>query len=454
MRMNSRSLIVLPSLLTVAALAHAAHAQPFEDPGFGDPTTLTKPIGTTLPVATMPNGQPLAGSYGPTPPNTPGSPVRPSSWPGGVATPLPGTAPMPPDSVRTAMVAPPAVVEKTSAADPPYDPAEIIARVGSERIQACEVLPMINRAINNAVKDSPEFAALPPEDKQRELFKAQRGYMQAALKEMITTKLLVAELRGSADKKALDENEKKIRDHFNNEYMKHMLKEYDASSIIELENKLRDLGGSIETQRALFVEQNLAQGWLGQAVRKEDKSPTHDDMLAYYKAHGAEWDTPARARWEQLTAKWASFNSRPEAIAALARWGDDVMLRRIPLAEVAKAHSQDYAADEGGVHDWANKGSLRSTTIDEAIFTLPVGALSRIIEDEDGCHIVRVIEREDARREPFIEVQPEIKKALHDGGEGQRRKVYLDKLRKTTPVWTVFDEPQTAQAPATTSYAR
>ena len=43
-------------------------------------------------------------------------------------------------------------VEKASAADPPYDPAEIIARVGSERIQACEVLPMITaRPVSTAV---------------------------------------------------------------------------------------------------------------------------------------------------------------------------------------------------------------------------------------------------------------------------------------------------------------
>jgi len=70
----------------------------------------------------------------------------------------------------------------------------------------------------------------------------------------------------------------------------------------------------------------------------------------------------------------------------------------------------------------------------EAIFTLPVGALSRIVEDEDGCHIVRVIEREDSKRAPFIEVQPEIKQALHDGGEGERRKIYIEKLRQTTPV--------------------
>jgi len=37
-------------------------------------------------------------------------------------------------------------------------------------------------------------------------------------------------------------------------------------------------------------------------------------------------------------------------------------------------------------------------------------------------------------------VQPEIKKRLHDGGEKKRRQDYIENLRKTTPVWTVFDE--------------
>ena len=50
---------------------------------------------------------------------------------------------------------------------------------------------------------------------------------------------------------------------------------------------------------------------------------------------------------------------------------------------------------EGGRYDWTTKGSLVSDVIDQAIFSLPVGKLSRILEDEKGFHIVRVIERED-----------------------------------------------------------
>jgi parvulin-like peptidyl-prolyl isomerase len=431
--------------LLLAVGGQLALAQPLSDPGFGDPTTLggTPAGGGAPPLNPLNPNQP--GSYVPQAPAQPGMAVRPNGWPGGAATPVPG-APLPPGGPRmAAAVAGVSPAAKKSPADPPYDPAEILARVGSERIQACEVLPMVNRAINKAVAESPEFAKLSPEDRQHEIDKAQKAYVQQAIKEMINTKLLVAEVRGNADKKALEENEKNIRDYFNGKYMAHLLEEYEAPSVIELENKLRALGGSIDSQRALFIEQSLASGWLNQAVKKEDKEPAHDEMLAYYRAHITDWETPARARWEQLTARWANFKTREEAKAAIARWGNDVVVRRRPFAEVAKAHSQDFAADEGGVHDWASRGSLKSAALDEAIFSVPVGAMSRILEDEEGCHIIRVLAREDAKRAPFTEAQPEIRKQLHDGGVNKRKMDYIKKLRENVPVWTVFDEEQPAQ---------
>jgi hypothetical protein len=429
--------------------AGIARAQPFADPGFGDPTTLTgSDAANGLPPVNYGPNPYAPGAYFPQAPAQPGAAVRPNSWPGGAAQPVPGAYPPPAAPPRVAMALSGArAAIKASAADPPYDPAEILARVGTERIQACEVLPMINRAINKAVQESPEFAKLSPEDRHSEIEKAQKAYMQQALTEMINTKLLVAELRGTADKKALDENEKKIRDFFNSTYLNHLREEYGASSVIELDNKLRALGGSIDSQRALFIDQNLASGWLNQAVKKVDKEPTHNEMLTYYRAHAADWDTPARARWEQMAAKWSNFKSPAEARAALARWGNDVLVRGVPFAEVAKAHSQDYAADEGGRHDWAGQGSLRSAAIEKALFSLPVGAMSRIVEDDEGCHILRVLEREDARRAPFTEVQPEIRKQLHDGGESKRKSDYVGKLRQRMPVWTVFDDEQGGGAP-------
>ena len=80
------------------------------------------------------------------------------------------------------------------------------------------------------------------------------------------------------------------------------------------------------------------------------------------------------------------------------------------------------------------------------LFQLPPNTLSRILEDDEGCHIVRVLERQEARRAPFNEVQAEIRQRLNDGGEKKRRADYIEKLRAKTPVWTVFDDEAQAQA--------
>ena len=58
-----------------------------------------------------------------------------------------------------------------------------------------------------------------------------------------------------------------------------------------------------------------------------------------------------------------------------------------PFAEVAKAGSDGVTAAAGGQRDWTNKGSLACQELDRALFGLPVGQLSPIIEGPTGFHI-------------------------------------------------------------------
>jgi len=78
--------------------------------------------------------------------------------------------------------------------------------------------------------------------------------------------------------------------------------------------------------------------------------------------------------------------------------------------------------------------------IDKAIFSLPIGELSDLIETQRGFHIVRVTDREQASRTSFLDAQIDIKKAI----EGEKRKAaydkYVDKLRKEIPVEYLTNE--------------
>lgn len=94
----------------------------------------------------------------------------------------------------------------------------------------------------------------------------------------------------------------------------------------------------------------------------------------------------------------------------------------------------------GGVYDWTTKGSLASKPLDEAVFRLPVGQLSTIIADGTSLHIIRVTERTDAGRTPFIEAQVEIRESLQNDRRKREMDDYLARLKERTPVWTIFDD--------------
>ena len=111
-----------------------------------------------------------------------------------------------------------------------------------------------------------------------------------------------------------------------------------------------------------------------------------------------------------------------------------------PFGDLATAHSQDISASDGGMHNWTSKDSLLSEVLDEAIFTLPVGQLSQILEDKRGFHIVRVVERNDLMVTPFTETQPEIRKRIREERVNDKRQEYKNDLRKKIPVWNIFEE--------------
>ncbi|GAG70400.1 unnamed protein product [marine sediment metagenome] len=133
--------------------------------------------------------------------------------------------------------------------------------------------------------------------------------------------------------------------------------------------------------------------------------------------------------------------------------GNDVLNGR-SFAEVAKESSEGPTAYNGGLYEWTTRGSLVSKVIDNAIFSLPVGELSAILDDQQALHIVRVLERTDAGRTPFIEAQVAIRMELRRQQQDHSRTEYLDRLKNRTPIWTVFDDKQKntrlAENPSTT----
>lgn len=401
------------------------------------------------PGAAIPSsGNPYGPRYGvvPSAPNQPTNASRPAGWPGSAPV-IPATANLPTSDARgaadarqAAPSAEPAPRSSVGGIQPgrQFDSADILARIGlTEVIQAGEILPAVNDQLTRAL-----HAQKGTEIPQEEIDAARLVLMKQKLNSLIETKLLMAEVRRKVPAENLTKVEEKVKEQFNKQQLPKMMEQTKATSRADLQAKMRKAGTSIESMQRAYFERQMAAQWLHDQV-KEDQEITHADMLAFYRDHAAEFETQARARWEHLMARFDKFGSKAEAYRAIADWGNRV-LGGAPLAEVAKAHSHDISSIDGGVHDWTTQGSLVSASLDQAVFGLPVGKLSQIIEDDRGFHILRVIERDDLERKPFLDAQVEIKKKIKEERMQAQMKEFLEKLREKTPVWTVFDETAAA----------
>ena len=244
----------------------------------------------------------------------------------------------------------------------------------------------------------------------------------------------------------LPEIEKKVNEAFDQQQLPRLIKDAGVANSLEYEQLLRSRGQSLDRIRKMFFERALAQQWIQQKVTKDEEIP-HAEMIAWYQNHLAEYDYPAKAKFEQFTVRIGPTQSRDQAWNKLAAMGNDVLEGK-PFADIARTRSEGPTAASGGGYDWTTKGSLASKLLDEAVFTLPVGQLSAIIEDGGALHIVRVTERTEAGRTPFIEAQVGIKETLQQERRKREMDEYLARLKERTPVWTVFDDKPAAATAA------
>ncbi|MFM8413176.1 MAG: peptidyl-prolyl cis-trans isomerase [Planctomycetota bacterium] len=321
--------------------------------------------------------------------------------------------------------------------------ALVVARVGPEVVLEADLLTP--KALEWLAQVSP---GLPPE-KIREL---RLQICKQVIDQHIETLLVYVDACREIPEDKLPEIRKNVDKAFDEQQLPRMMQEEGVANSLEFEQLLRKRGMSLDRMRKMFFERGLAQEWLRKSVEVGGEIP-HADLIARYQNNLQDYEYPARARFEVLSVKMGLKRSRAAAWDMLAGMGNEVLAGR-PFAEVAKSRSEGPTASQGGGFDWTNQGSLASKTLDEAIFSLPVGELSAILEDGEMLHIVRVIERKPAGRTPFLEAQVGIREELMMERRKAASDEYLAKLRARTPVWTVFDDPAGSAARPTFTAGR
>ena len=184
------------------------------------------------------------------------------------------------------------------------DGVRVVARVGPEVIQDNEVRTYVDDVLErNAGK-------IPPQ----QLEKIREKLMHDRLNHLVEIKLAIVDAQRKVPAEAYPKIIESLGEEFESKEVRHKLKQLNLKNRIDLDNKLREHGSSLEREKQNFVEQQLAFGWIAQQTRTKHET-THEDMLAYYLEHIEDYSFPAKARWEEFV-RTTNFPNRAAALQA------------------------------------------------------------------------------------------------------------------------------------------
>ena len=310
-----------------------------------------------------------------------------------------------------------------------FRPGKVLALVGGEPVFVGDLMFKINQIIEEKMAGAPEEI----KEQQRQ------AAIPLLLPQFVESKLLYqGAVRGLPDGVDLEGIFEQVEGQFEISAMPKMMESAGVKSVVEFDARLRGQDYSLRQLKRNWAVNQFTRHSVSQAIGKVSET-THQEMLDRYQEKLASYEKPARAKWEQIVVRFERTGSKSEAKKMIVDIGNRIV-HGANFAATAKAHSHGYNASEGGHCDWTTQGALALDEIDKAVFSLPIGVLSEIIETKGGFYIVRVIDRELASRTSFLDAQVDIRKEI----EGEKRKVafdkYVDKLRKEIPVEYLINE--------------
>ena len=304
-----------------------------------------------------------------------------------------------------------------------FERTQLLALVGGEPVFVGDTLLEVNQLVEQHMAGAPES----------EKVKARRGLIKKILPKMVNEKILyVGALQDLPEEADIEEVVKSAAKEFDEKALPDLLKKVKVKDAADYDRLLRSMGSSLRKRRDTWAREQLTRYFISQKLNL-NKEITHQQLLDEYHANIETYKTAEKSKWEQVMVRFDRFSNRDEARERIVQIGNRIV-NGASLSAVAKKESHGFLADKGGQHDWTGRDALVLKELDEAIFTLPIGKLSDVIETRDGLHIVRVIDRQDAGIKPFTEAQVAIKARLREKMRGEAFENHLADLKKRIPV--------------------
>lgn len=323
--------------------------------------------------------------------------------------------------------------EKGPASTEPLLDAQVAATVDGVPILVSDVLEPFAVTLASLARQ------YPPE----ELQKARRFLLAKHLPTHIEQQLLINALRTKLKEEQLKGVESQLDKAFAEEIQK-MYKHYKVATTAELEAELTKQNTSLQATKAAFRNRSLAEQWMHFRVGPQVRID-RGDLLAYYKEHQADYESPARLKWQQISVSFEKHGGKAEALAATNKLLDELQ-NGAKFEELARKHSAGATAQQGGRWDWVRQGSFADQGLEKLLFDLSVDEIAGPYETKQGFDIVRVTERQNLTRKSFESVQDEIRANLRKQQSQTAATKFLKELREHATVEIMIKDSNSEEA--------
>lgn len=253
--------------------------------------------------------------------------------------------------------------------------------------------------------------------------------LHAALKQAIDSRILLRE----ALLTGLDVPDSSVESRINE-----IKKQFSSEQ--EFLAELEKAGETVSDFRTRIKKQILA---ISMAMRKRKEfekaaEVTEAEVVQYYQDNRSEFEHSDRVRVRRVfisagdEAARAAAKAKLEEIKTQLAGGAD-------FAELAKKDSNGPDAADGGLIGWVARGDLVEN-LETAVFALPEGGVSEVLDTEYGCVILKVEKKEAAGTVTLDEARKDIEPKLRAKYADEKYAQWMDELRKRSRVRTFLGE--------------
>lgn len=195
------------------------------------------------------------------------------------------------------------------------------------------------------------------------------------------------------------------------------------------ENKLTESKIKADIKRDMAIQQ-LIDKEVDQKVKITD-----EEGKTFYDTNPQLFQQPEQVKASHILIKvdeGASEENKAEARKKIKEIQQKVQ-KGEDFAELAKTYSEGPSAPRGGDLNFFGRGQMVKP-FEDAAFSLEPNETSDIVETKFGYHLIKVVDKQPAKKIAYADVKDRINKHLKDQKLRTDRQLYFDKLKKDAKI--------------------